>query len=153
MKPSPTFEFHISRQARDSYQFDLSLFSLSGNVLFANFHATRLFAQKINQKRDLVNFPEQAVQAGRINALGMIDEILHLTISLYEQQRNPEAIAKALAYLDKNDGQSAVDSALHLFADDFPPLAVYRRELSLAEYLEGETGGIPNRQLLLEEDP
>jgi len=38
-------EFHISRNARDKYQFDESLFSLSGNVIFANFRASRKSAQ------------------------------------------------------------------------------------------------------------
>ena len=52
-------EFHVSRQARDRYQFDESLFSLSGNVILANFYAARVFAQKMNDKRDLVSFPEQ----------------------------------------------------------------------------------------------
>ena len=56
-------EFHISRDARDRYQFDLSLYSLCGNVIFADFHAVRVFAQKMNQKRDLVHYPEQAVKA------------------------------------------------------------------------------------------
>jgi hypothetical protein len=32
-------EFHISRHARDLYDFDESLFSLHGNVILANFHA------------------------------------------------------------------------------------------------------------------
>ena len=59
-------EFHISRQARDFYQFDETLFSISGNVIFANFHATRVFSQKINDKRDLVNFPERALKAGQL---------------------------------------------------------------------------------------
>ncbi len=68
-------EFHVSRQARDRYHFDLSLFGYHGNVIFANFHAARLFAQKINQQRDLVSYPEQAVKAGQVNALGLMDEI------------------------------------------------------------------------------
>ena len=38
-------EFHISRQARDRYQFDQTLFEYTGNVIIANFHAARLFAQ------------------------------------------------------------------------------------------------------------
>jgi hypothetical protein len=59
-------EFHVSRQARDHYQFDQALFGLTGNVLFANFHAARVFAQKINQQRDLVTYPEKAVKAGQI---------------------------------------------------------------------------------------
>jgi hypothetical protein len=68
-------EFHISRQSRNRYQFDLSLFSYSGNVIFANFHAARLFAQRINEKRDVIQFPERAVRAGQVNAMGLIDEI------------------------------------------------------------------------------
>ena len=74
----PALEFHVSRQARDRYQFDQPLFSLSGSVLFADFYAARVFALKMNQRRDLINYPEQAVKAGQINALGLIDEILHL---------------------------------------------------------------------------
>ena len=70
-------EFHISRQARDRYQFDQALFSLNGNIIFADFYAARLFAQKMNQSRDLIRFPERAVKAGQINGMGLIDEILH----------------------------------------------------------------------------
>ncbi|HEX9029472.1 MAG TPA: hypothetical protein VF823_09890, partial [Anaerolineales bacterium] len=76
-------EFHISRQARDRYQFDEALFSLNGNVVFANFHATRVFAQKMNARRDLVNFPERVIRAGQINAMGLIDEILHFVMGMY----------------------------------------------------------------------
>jgi len=81
-------QFHISRQSRDRYQFDQSIYSFNGNVVFANFHAARMFAQKMNQQRDLVQFPEQAVKAGQINAIGLIDEILHLMVALYRQQKN-----------------------------------------------------------------
>ncbi len=85
-------EFHISRLSRDRYQFEDALFALTGNVIFANFHAVRAFAQKMNQKRDLVRFPEQAVQAGQLNAMGLIDEILHQVVAQYRQQRNPQAM-------------------------------------------------------------
>ena len=65
MNPHPvTFEFHVSRLARDRYRFDDVLFTLTGNLVFANFHAARVFAQKMNEQRDLVSFPEQAVKAG-----------------------------------------------------------------------------------------
>src|SRR3990170_6852570 len=146
-----TMEFHITRRARDRYQFDRSLFSLSGNVIFANFHAARLFAQKINQKRDLIRFPEQAVKAGQINAMGLIDEILHYVVGLYRQQKNSQIMAEALDWLEKNLGQEVVDIALRRFTEEFPALTVYRRELGVVEYLAGETGGVPNRQIALEE--
>ena len=144
-------EFHISRLVRDKYQFDETLFSLSGNVIFANFHAARVFAQKINRKRDLVLFPEKAVRAGQINAMGLIDEILHYIIGLYRQQKNPKAMEHALRWLYEHIGKEDVDEALCLFIDQFPPIVVYRREADVENYLQSETEGIPNRYIVLEE--
>jgi len=144
-------EFHVSRKARDLYQFDHSLFSLSGNVLFPNFHAARVFSQKINERRDLVNFPEQAIKAGQINAMGLIDEILHYIVGLYRDQKNSQAMKQALDWLYEKIGKSTVDEALRKFADEFPTVALYRREIELDAYLEGETAGVPHRQIVLEE--
>ncbi|MBE0698553.1 MAG: alpha-amylase, partial [Anaerolineaceae bacterium] len=144
-------EFHISRQARDRYKFDEMLFNLHGNVIFANFQASRTFAQKINQQRDLLNHPEQAVQAGEINAMGLIDEILHVVIATYRQQVSPEIWAKALEWLNARLGAQDVEHSLGEFIAEFPPLALYRGESSLAEYLGGTTDGLPNQQAVLEE--
>ncbi len=144
-------EFHVARQARDRYQFADSLFALSGNAILANFYAARLFAQKMNQKRDLARFPEQAVKAGQINAMGLIDEILHYVVQMYREEKNPRAMALALEWLYRQLGQDAVDWALRQFADEFPTVAIYRRQTSVDDYLEGETAGVPHRHLLLEE--
>ncbi|RME47131.1 MAG: alpha-amylase, partial [Chloroflexi bacterium] len=146
-----TMEFHVSREARDRYRFDETLFSLTGNVVFANFHAARVFAQRMNERRDLVSFPEQAVKAGQINAMGLIDEILHYVVGVYRRQANPEAMQQALSWLEERLGRDAVDEALRRFVDAFPPVAVYRGEMSPEEYLAGETAGVPNRRLALEE--
>jgi glycosidase len=144
-------EFHISREARDRYDFDETLFALTGNVIFANFHSARIFAKKMNDKRDLVSFPEQAVKAAQINAMGLIDEILHYVIDLYRQQAAPEVMGDALEWLDETLGRSTVDRALGRFTDAFPSVAVYRHNLDIDAYLDGETAGVPNRQLALEE--
>ncbi|MCL4506027.1 MAG: alpha-amylase family glycosyl hydrolase [Chloroflexi bacterium] len=144
-------EFHIARSVRDRYQFDDALFGLTGNVIFANFHAARVFAQKLNQKRDLLSFPEKAVKAAHINAMGLIDEILHQVVALYRRQRNPQVVAQALTWLDGRLGQTAVDQALRIFADEFPTIAVYRQGMDVDAYLRGQTEGIPNRQVALEE--
>ncbi len=144
-------EFHVSRQARDRYRFDLSLFGYHGNVIFANFHAARIFAQKINQQRDLVNYPEQAVKAGQINALGLMDEIFHHVTALYLQQRNPQAFSKALQFLTEKFGNAEVEHLLLNFIQEFPPLSVYLGQVTPEEYLEGDTEGVPNREALVEE--
>ena len=155
-KENPTqaevlLEFHVSRRARDLYGFDQTLFSSSGNAVFADFHAVRVFAQKMNEKRDLIRFPEQAVKAGQINAMGLIDEILHYVIGLYRQQQSPQVFQQALEWLNDRLGEEAVDTALYRFVEEFPPLAVYRQEVELEAYLEGETAGISHRQVVLEE--
>jgi len=144
-------EFHISRKARDFYQFDDSLFSLSGNVILPNFHAARVFSQKINENKDLISFPEQAIKAGQINALGLIDEILHYVVRLYRDEKNSKFMEQALGWLYEKLGRSTVNEALRQFADEFPTVSIYRGEIELDAYLEGETAGVPNRQMVLEE--
>ena len=144
-------EFHVSREARDIYGFDEGLFSLDGNVILADFHGARVLAQKMNEKRDLLHFPERAVKAGQINAMGLIDEILHYVVGLYREQRNAQVMAQALAWLVERFGQDVLDETLRRFADEFPPLAVYRRQIEPEAYLQGETAGIPHRQIVLEE--
>ncbi len=145
------FEFHVSRQSRDKYEFDETLFALSGNIVFANFHAARVFAQKMNAQRDLINNPEQTVRAGQINAMGLIDELLHLAVAQYRAQVNPPAMQNALAWLNKELGVEQVDAALKKFADEFPNVAVYRGEIDAAKFLNDTTDGVPHRQIILEE--
>jgi len=144
-------EFHISRKARDRYQFDDSIFSFNGNVILANFHAARVFAQKINRKRDLKSFPDQAVKPGQITAMGLIDEILHYVVLLYRRQINRDAMKGVLASLYEAPGREETDRALREFADEFPPVAVYRGEVSLDAYMEGSSDDTPNRVIVLEE--
>jgi glycosidase len=149
--PSPIFEFHISRQARDHYQFDELMFGQAGNVIFVNFHAARLFATKMNQKRDVINFPENVVRAGQINAMGLIDEILHMVVQLYRQQINPNVMEEALDWIVGMLGKEEIDHALLQFIQEFPPMVVYTKSQSAKEYLNSATDGISNRQIALEE--
>ena len=135
----PEFEFHISRKARQKYQFDEALFALNGNVVLADFAAARRFAEKMTKVRG------QVVPAGEINAMGLIDEILHILIRQYEQQ-TPGVMQRALDHVRKG-----ADITLLKFTEEFPPLAVYRGEVEAGVYLDLETAGRPNRQSTLEE--
>src|SRR3990172_4981898 len=130
-------EFHVSRAARDRYQFDEPLFASNGNVIFANFHAARTFAQKMNAKRDLARFPERAIRAGQINALGLIDEMLHHIVADYRREKNPAVMRQALDWLGDRFGAGAVDAALRRFADEVPAAAGYERHAPLGEYQIG----------------
>jgi len=143
----PMFEFHVSRRARDYYGFDEALFSFNGNVIFANFYAARVFAQRINEKRP----PDQTVKAGQINALGLIDELQHYALKQYRESKNPRVMQEAFDYLTAQIGPEEVEKTLRRFVQEFPPVAVYRGEIAVEEYLRGETGGTPHHQIELEE--
>ena len=144
-------EFHISRQARQKYNFDESIFTSDGNVIFANFHAGRVFAQIVNQVRDAVHHPDLAVSAGQINAMGLIDEIFHFVFSLYRIQKSSQVHSKALAALEKKIGKTALDRTLTLFTAQFPPLAVYQGRQTVTEYLKSASDGVSHREAALEE--
>ena len=95
------FEFHVSRESRNLYNFDDAIFAQTGNVIFIDFFRVRIFADKMNQKRDLVSSPDKAVKAGSLNAMGLIDEILHYVVGLYKKQIDKKILAKLENHLIK----------------------------------------------------
>jgi glycosidase len=144
-------EFHICRRVRDLHQFDDGLFSTSGNVVFANFLATRIFAQSLNEKRDLVRHPEKAVLPGHINAMGLIDEILHYVAALYREENGADLWARALDFIAARIGTAETEQVLARFAHHFPTVAVYRGQISEDEYLLGRDQGVSHRETVFEE--
>ncbi len=149
-KRSPR-EFHISRECRDKYHFSETLFSLRGNVISTNFLAARTFAQRMNERRDLMNYPEKAVKSGQLIAMGLVDEILHYIAGLYIEENNAGLMQKALSSISKEIEESALEKVFYEFTAMFPPIQVYKREISVQMYLDGETGGVPNKHIILEE--
>jgi len=145
------FEFHVSKAARDRYEFDQALFESSGNVIVPNFPAARLFARKMNDGRDPERYPDRVVHAAELNAMGLIDEILHHAVEIYRRTVNPNVMAGALAALAAGVGPERLDHALARFVEQFPPLAVRLGRVDPTSYLAGATDGIPNREVTLEE--
>jgi hypothetical protein len=143
-------EFHISRACRSHCHFNQALFSLTGNVVLADFQAVRIFAQKLNESRAAAA-PGESIRAGSLNAMGLIDEILHHVVALYVVQVRPAAFNEFAAELDRKAGPAEVRKALARFCRDFPPQAVYQEHAVLEEYLLGTTKGVGNRETVLEE--
>jgi len=144
-------EFHISRQARRRYRFEDSLFAFNGNVIFADFHAARVFAQRMNEARGAAANPQLALRSGQINALGLIDEILHYVVSIYRSRVNPALYDDLLKWLEADIGKRKLNAALRAFLKEFPPVPVYQGKLELDAYLQGAADGIPQRAAAVEE--
>jgi glycosidase len=144
-------EFHISRNCRNLYHFNQAFFSIHGNVILPDFIATRLFAQRLNEKRQALNIPEKVIKPGSLNAMGLIDEILHFVTGLYSEQACPQVFKKALLELDKQLGGAGLKKVLLRFCNDFPALAVYSEQVHSEEYLLSTSHGVSNREIVLEE--
>jgi len=144
-------EFHISRGARDRYQFAGNLFSFTGNVVFANVSASREFAHRMNQVRDVQKHPERAVHAGALYVMGLIDEASHVLLERYRQELDPAAMTDALTWFSGQIGSHELDRLLLRFVEQFPGSSVYRALQTPKEWLAGSTDGTPHRAVALEE--
>lgn len=145
----PRRDFHMSKGARQRYEVDASLFSLHGDVVFADYGAAQGLAHKINQQRDVAHYPEAAIKAGDLYAAGLLHEVLHLLIASYREHASD--FAALLSYLERSIGEEALARTLLEFAKTFPALPVYRDEISAAAYLAGNTAGEAHQNIVLEE--
>ena len=144
-------EFHIARKARERYQFAESLFSYSGNVVFANMAACREFAYRMNTVREVEKHPERAVHAGQLYAMGLIDEASHVLMARYREQFDPQVMTGALDWFSGIVGSEALGKMLLTFVEDFPGLTVMRGEQKPLEWLAGQTDGTSHWAVAFEE--
>ena len=147
----PKFEFHVSRAARERYRFEEELFSWNGNVLFANMAASRRFAEKMNRQRDAERHPERTIHPGALNAMALIDELLHALVARYRELRDPKVMVDALRWFEQRVGGEVLDRTLLEFTRQFPPLEVYTGRLGASEWLDSASGDTPHRAIALEE--
>lgn len=154
-QPRPLYtalrEFHIKRSVREEYGLESSLFALRGNVLFADFHSVREFTQKLNARVNPLIHPEKYIKAGQLNAMGLIDEILHYAAGLYRQEKEPDALHGALLAIEKKIGKEETALLLKTFTKLYPPQSVQDGKTSETEYLSGKENGESREILVLEE--
>jgi glycosidase len=146
-----SMEFHVKRAVREELGIDDFLFALSGNCVLPNFLSSRMLAQRLNETASGAPRPDHAVKAGQVNAMGLIDEILHYVCSLYRKAHGDGVFARALAAIEASVGKKGTDGLLLAFVHDFPPMDVYKRKIGEAAYLRGRTAGRDNREIVLEE--
>ena len=147
----PRFYFHVTKKSRDRYVFDDILFSIKGRVIFANFNAVKILAEKINSKRNSKKNPEIAVSPSLINAMGLLDEIFHFVIESYRNKQKPLLLTELTDGLEKGFGKDLVNELFDTFVTSFPTPKVYSREMTTNQYIQSQTEGIENQQIIIEE--
>ncbi|MBD3223230.1 MAG: alpha-amylase [Caldithrix sp.] len=142
------FYFHISKEARDKYNFDDTFFSTDGRVIYANFNAARKFAKTINAKR---SSDQSFISASDLNAMGLLDEIMHLMIEKYRRDYNERLFERMEKFLHNNFSAGETEKLLYHFSEMFPVPSVYKGETTSEHYLKGTSGELSNRYVLMEE--
>ncbi len=144
-------EFHINRKIRDTYHFDERLYELDGNVAFVDIQSVRKFIQQITSRLDEAQIAEKNLTASQINAMGLIDEILHYVFAQYRLLVNPKALEQVEAHLIQVFGAEKLTLTLTRFCEEFPPVPVYQGKLTLNAYLNDPIDGPANRLATIEE--
>ena len=150
-------EFHISKNVRLQCDFDGSLFSSTGNVIFANMKNVRTFAVKLNALFDKTGEDNKKLSAGQLNAMGLIDEIFHYACMQYRRDKHANTFKEFLDLITKEIGKAETDQLLLDFMDQFPPTAVFQGAMTSMDYLnetclDSGTGDLrTNREQTLEE--
>ncbi|MDP3831165.1 MAG: hypothetical protein Q8Q47_07830, partial [Ignavibacteriaceae bacterium] len=120
------FFFHVSKISREKYNFEENLFSITGDLIVADFASARLLSQKINDYRKQNGITDSFVTPGQINALGLLHEIFHFIIREYEEKENPGVFERSILFLKEKIGIENLEQTLKLFVEEFPPLSVQK---------------------------
>ena len=139
----------VYRKAREKYQFDDSFFSPTGFVIFPNLHDVRVFVQKINRRRDLINFPELAAKGSEINGMALENEIFNHLFDIYQKQNEIDLIEEIPTWLDEKIGSENLDSTLKIMLEEFPPPSIFSGKIDADTYLKETTNGIPNKYITI----
>ena len=128
-------EFHVGRKIRDLCNFDLSLFSSSGNVVIKSMANVRKFAMLVNDVFKSRKQEDKQISAGQLNAMGLLDEIFHYVCMLYRRDMLGSMMKEMLSELDSKFSPQKVDELLLDFMKEFPPVEVYQEKTTAKEYL------------------
>ncbi len=143
----------LSREARQKYNLEEFKFNEKGNIEFdGDIYSVRLFVQKLNQNKDLINYPELAVKVAQFNGMALIWEISNDIIELYEKKYTTVNLFKELyEYLTKAIGEQTLRGTTKKLIEDFPPDSIYQNTVALEDFLDLKSADSENKVEFLQE--
>src|SRR5690606_14767667 len=116
-----------SRASRLKYNFSLDFFRPDGHIVLPDLTSARAFAAKLSALRS------DPVPASDLYALSLLDEAYHILLKHFFG-RYTGVMGRAMGMLQSNLG-SRYDLTLSKFTEEFPPLSVFRGEVTAGVYL------------------
>ncbi|TXT65798.1 MAG: Alpha-amylase [Promethearchaeota archaeon] len=124
-----------------------------GNIIFeGRIYDVRLFVEKLNQKRDLINFPEKAIRIGYFNGMAITFEIYDHIINDYNSQYPDLNLYEELYnFLEDKVGKEDLDETIKNLVVQFPPKEIETNQMEVDDFLERKTDNIENKKLFMKE--
>jgi glycosidase len=142
----PRHGWRLSRAAIERAGLSAELFAPGGGLQVGDTAAARALAEGLRAAVPAAT----PLSAGLLMAVTLLHELLATMVERYRRQLGERLTDRALSWLEQRLGRDRVESTLASFTLLFPPPAVLRGELTVEQYLDGETGGVAHRELLLE---
>ncbi len=125
-----------SRTSRQKYNFSLDFFRPDGHIIFSDLASARAFAAQMSPLRT------DPVPATDLYALSLLDEAYHILLKHF-YSRYTGVMGRAMGMLQSNLG-SKYDLTLTKFTEEFPPLPVFRGEVTAGAYLSTKVPNLGN---------
>ncbi len=116
-----------TRASRLKYTFSADFFRPDGHVILSDLATARAFAAQMSAHRS------GPVSAADLYALSLLDEAYHIILKHF-YGRHTGVMGRAMGMLQSSLG-SKYDLTLGKFMDEYPPLAVFRGEMTAGVYL------------------
>ncbi len=116
-----------TRASRNKYSFSLDFYRPDGHVVFGDLSSARAFAAQMSALR------AQPVPATDLYAISLLDEAYHLLLKHY-YSRSTGVMGRAMGVLQSSLG-SKYELTLIKFTEEFPPVAVFRGDMTAGVYL------------------
>ena len=117
----------------------------------ADFSAVHKLADRINQHRLTQDPPGKPVAAGDLNALGLLDELMHYQITHYLQEVDSDLFHKLNDQLAQEYDYQELIGVLTSFTENFPPTPIIQGRQTPEEWLNQQSDGTSNLLLAMEE--
>lgn len=122
-----------TRASRLKYNFSLDFFRPDGHIVFSDLSSARGFASQMSAHRI------DPVAASDLFVLSLLDEAFHILLRHY-YSRYTGVMGRAMGSLQSTLG-SKYDLTLTKFTEEYPPLSVFRGEVTAGVYLSKKLPG------------
>ena len=135
MKKKITNNLLISYSARIKYHLENENFRDTNRFHFSSLYEIRKFTDKLNARRNVLEYPERAINTGEIYGMSLIQDIYQYMIEKYESQ-NKEVFDSCLKDIKQKYNKKSIENIFSLYVTEFPNIEIFNKFISPKSYVK-----------------